>query len=246
MKAENKGRREAVPKGIADLHNHQFGQLAFGGRVIWDGAYGDCATELRWCTDAHGLGGVGDVVGNVVKGTDGGGFIGHKPDGHPQFGGWSRWNSVTHQSVYKDWLRRAVDGSLRLMVTPAVSKEYVRGIVNKGPGRTCNDMEAVDLQPAGAAKDVEAYIDAKAGGAGLGTVRGELPVLHVDAADVVRAQRTLSVVLACTLGRRPRSPPEGDKRAATGHRVHRPGTDRGEPAGDVGRPTDRSLQGASR
>src|SRR5690349_11149284 len=113
-----------MPNGFADLHNHQMGQLAFGGRVIWGGAYGDEATELTWCRDAHGLGGAGDIVGNVVRvmyGSPVGAILGHKEGGYPQFDGWPRWDSVTHQSVFEDWLKRAVDGGLRLMVMLAVN-----------------------------------------------------------------------------------------------------------------------------
>lgn len=42
------------------------------------------------------------------------------------FDGWPRWDSVTHQAIYEDWLHRAVEGGLRLMVMPAVNSEYMR------------------------------------------------------------------------------------------------------------------------
>jgi hypothetical protein len=32
---------------------------------------------------------------------------GHNVGGWPQFDGWPRWDSVTHQMVHVDWLERA-------------------------------------------------------------------------------------------------------------------------------------------
>ena len=93
----------AIP-GFADLHNHQFSYLGFGGRVMWGKAYGPPQESLGWCTEVHGPGGAGDVIGNVFKKMYGGNLIGHKVGGYPQFDGWPRWDSVTHQSVHEDWL----------------------------------------------------------------------------------------------------------------------------------------------
>jgi microsomal dipeptidase-like Zn-dependent dipeptidase len=56
------------------------------------------------------------------------------------------------------------------MVMLAVNDEFLCRKANRLPGRTCNDMEAVDLQLR-AAKDMEAYVDAKSGGPGAGWYR---------------------------------------------------------------------------
>ena len=32
------------------------------------------------------------------------GGSGHRVGGYPQYDGWPRWNSYTHQSMYEDWL----------------------------------------------------------------------------------------------------------------------------------------------
>ena len=117
------------------------------------------------------LGGVGDVIGEIMKGMYGGGWLpGHLEGGNPQFDGWPRWNSVTHQAVYEDWLHRAVDGGLRLIVMLAINSEHLAGKVNRAPGRSVGDMEAVGLQLA-SAKSMETYIDTKAGGPGKGWYR---------------------------------------------------------------------------
>src|SRR5215471_19180490 len=100
-------------KGFADTHNHQFAQWAFGGKMFWGNAYGDPAVELRHCDPSHGPGGRADLLGNAVRtltlGLPFTGTLGHKVGGWPEFDGWPRWDSLTHQAVFEDWLRRAVD-----------------------------------------------------------------------------------------------------------------------------------------
>jgi microsomal dipeptidase-like Zn-dependent dipeptidase len=183
-----------MAKGFADLHNHQFANLGFGGKAFWGAPYGDIAHELTWCTRVHGPGGIGDLLGNAIRKDYGGGVIGllgHKVGGHPQFDGWPRWDSVSHQSVFEDWLHRAVEGGLRLMVMLAVNNEFMCGKINKLPGRTCNDMEAVDLQLQ-AAHDMEVYIDEKTGGPGQGWYR--IVKTPAEAHAVIEAGK-LAVVL---------------------------------------------------
>jgi microsomal dipeptidase-like Zn-dependent dipeptidase len=155
-------------KGFADLHNHQFAYLGFGGMAFHGRAFGDPAQALPWCTPVHGPGGVGDIIGNLIKSTYGSPSAGHLVGGHPQFDGWPRWDSISHQAVYEDWLYRAVEGGLRLMVMLAVNNEVLCGMANRS--LSCNDMEAADRQLA-AAKVMEAYIDQKWGGPGRGWYR---------------------------------------------------------------------------
>ena len=184
-----------MPSGFADFHNHQFAELGFGGMAFWGGAFGDISQELPWCTAVHGPGGTGDLLGNTLRaiayGTGVGSILGHSVGGYPQFDGWPRWDSITHQAVFEDWLSRAVEGGLRLMVMLAVNNEFLCGLANKLPNRSCNDMEAVDLQLQ-AAKDMEAYIDGKNGGPGRGWYR----IVRTPAeAEAVIDQGKLAVVL---------------------------------------------------
>jgi microsomal dipeptidase-like Zn-dependent dipeptidase len=184
-----------MTRGFADLHNHQFAHLGFGGNAFWGRAYGEITAALPWCTSVHGPGGAGDLLGNVVRviayGTGAPGVLGHRVGGYPQFDGWPRWDSLTHQAVFEDWLFRAVQGGLRLMVMLAVNNEYLCGLANNAPGRTCNDMEAVDLQVQ-AAKDMQAYIDDVNGGPGTGWYR----IVYTPAeARAVIAEGKLAVIL---------------------------------------------------
>ena len=123
----------------------------------------------------------------------------HKVGGYPQFDGWPRWDNVTHQAMHQDWLKRAVDGGLRLIVVLAVNNEWMcstleaitpadqaRLVVDPAGGvallaakiadgalqtpEICKDMGAVDRQ-LDEARQMEAYIDQEAGGPGLGWYR---------------------------------------------------------------------------
>src|SRR5438552_18958746 len=124
-----------------------------------------------------------------MKQLYGSSFMGHKVGGYPAFDGWPRWDSVTHQAVYEDWLHRAVEGGLRLMVMLAINNEYLCGMAKSD--LSCNDMEAVDRQLA-AAKEMEAYIDNKFGGPGKGWYR---IVREPQEARTVMAAGKLAVVL---------------------------------------------------
>src|SRR5213080_2548336 len=112
--------------GFADLHNHQFAHLGFGGVEFFGSPTGPIDKTLPWCIGVHGPGGVGDIIGTFMKWSyGGGGFIGHLVGGYPQFDGWPPWYSVTHQTVHVDWLYRAWQGGLRLMVMLAVNNEWM-------------------------------------------------------------------------------------------------------------------------
>jgi microsomal dipeptidase-like Zn-dependent dipeptidase len=152
--------------GFADTHTHPFANLAAGGALFWGSAFGPIDAALGVCDPAHGWGGTGDVVGNIKAGFR----IGHHTGGYPNFDGWPTWNTLDHQQMYSDWIYRAYQGGLRLMVSHAVNNGLICSIVNHAPGRSCDDMEAVDLQIQ-AAKDMEASIDQQSGGAGRGWFR---------------------------------------------------------------------------
>jgi hypothetical protein len=174
--------------GFADIHNHQLAYLGFGGRAFVGSAFGDISAALENCTRVHGPFGSLDLLGNIVSFVYETG-IGHWNDGYPTFNGWPHWKSLTHQAVYEDWLKRALDGGLRLMVMMAVNNEEACQAVIQADGRTCNDMEAVDWQLA-EAKNMEAYIDRKNNGDGW----YKIVYSPQQARDVINAGK-LAVVL---------------------------------------------------
>ena len=136
-----------------------------------------------------GLGGVGIGVGAGLGAAIGGG--GHLVGGNPEFDGWPRWNNLTHQSVYQDWLFRALQGGLKLLVVFAVNNELLAEHIERAPGRTSDDMEAVDKQ-IDAAYEMQAFIDEQSGGDGQGWYR--IVKSPQQARDVINAGK-LAVVL---------------------------------------------------
>lgn len=154
--------------GFADIHNHQHANQGFGGKAFWGVPYGPVDAALPWCSSVHGPDGSLDTIGNAIRVMYTGNLgPGHPVGGNPRFDGWPRWNSVTHQTVHADWLKRAVDGGMRLMVMLAVNSEPLAGMANRADGHTGQDMNAVDHQLS-QARDMESYIDAQSGGAGQG------------------------------------------------------------------------------
>ncbi len=136
--------------GFADLHAHPMAHLAFGGVIFWGQPAGPIETALPWCTPAHGVGGTGlagqdgNVLMAFVEQTGYGVDIGHFVGGYPQCDGWPKFTSIVHQQMYIDWIRRAYDGGLRLMVAHAVNNEM---LANQYNGRApYDDKSAVEMQ----------------------------------------------------------------------------------------------------
>jgi microsomal dipeptidase-like Zn-dependent dipeptidase len=166
LKALKSGVKVSTPIwGFADTHTHPFANQGFGGKMFWGRAFGPIDKALAWCDVVHGAGGLGDLIGNAARGT-----LGHKVGGYPQFDGWPVWNTLTHQQMYVDWIYRAYQGGLRLMVAHAVNNGVLCALASKLDGRTCDDMENVQYQ-LDEAHAMESYIDAQSGGPGKGWFR---------------------------------------------------------------------------
>ncbi len=173
--------------GFADLHLHQMSNFGFGGQMLWGKAWGPPEHALRECNEVHGPGGTLDNVGRAM----GEQLSGHDTHGFGTFVGWPHATTMTHQQVYETWLKRAVDGGLRLVVMYAVNNPVLCGAINRAPGRTCDDMEAVRHQ-VDSAKAFERHVDAQAGGPGQGWYR---IVYSPNEARVVMQAGKLAVVL---------------------------------------------------
>ena len=130
--------------GFADTHVHLMSHLAFGKKAFFGEPDGPMSWALRDCAGYHGPGGIGwfGKGGSLFLGLFEGGF-GHYTGGYPNFDGWPRYTSKIHQQVYIDWLRRAFDGGLRLMVSLAVQN----GLLSREFGGSgYNDAGAIDEQ----------------------------------------------------------------------------------------------------
>jgi microsomal dipeptidase-like Zn-dependent dipeptidase len=179
---------DAAVFGFADLHTHQFANVGFGGKVVFGEAFsaGGVGAALPVCNNVHGFAGLGDIVDSALRES-----FGHPTGGHPNFDGWPLWRDYTHQQMYVDWVRRAYDGGLRLMVVHAVNNRVLCSVNGQLNGYTCDDMEAVDRQLQ-AAKDMEAFVDAQSGGPGKGWYR--IAYSAADARRIINAGG-LAVVL---------------------------------------------------
>lgn len=105
-----------MTRGFADVHNQQFANLGFGGKAFWGSPMGPLPGAVPHCKPAHGSAGLNDIMGNLMRTVAykaPGVGAGHLVGGYPEFDGWPRWDSVTHQSVHEEWLRVAVDGGMR-------------------------------------------------------------------------------------------------------------------------------------
>src|SRR6266550_437723 len=66
--------------------------------------------------------------------------------GYPDFSQWPVWNDITHQKMWVDWIRRAYNGGLRVLVALAVNNKTL-GDLTRGPGDLPDDdQQSADLQ----------------------------------------------------------------------------------------------------
>jgi microsomal dipeptidase-like Zn-dependent dipeptidase len=182
--------------GWADLHTHQFSNLGFGRKLVWGNAFSPAGIfdALPFCDAVHGFQGLLDPIGNILRtgspiathNTAGG-----SPTSDVQFDGWPAFNTFTHQQMYYEWVRRAFEGGLRLMVVHAVNNTLLCEINGHDPQFTCEDMDTVDDQLQ-MAKDLEAYVDSQSGGPGLGWYR--IAYSGTEARHIINSGR-MAVVL---------------------------------------------------
>lgn len=199
--------------GFADIHTHLFINEGFGGGGAFHGApFHRLGVEfaLPDCEPWHGQEGKRDIIDAAFSGkadlnfddllyvfTEGQirGF-GHETAGYPEFTEWPNARKArTHQAQYYKWLERAYLGGLRLIVELSTgSSVYCSLVVGVGAQEApygCNDMVSVDHSIA-AARGLERYIDAQAGGPGKGWLR---IVTTPEAAREVINNGKLAVVL---------------------------------------------------
>lgn len=201
--------------GIVDTHSHILSNFAFGGGGIFHGAPFHrlgVTHALADCAQFHGEMGRKDFFGYAfdTAGADGADFAAvlqdllvgelavdnHATAGYPEFTEWPNAPSrSTHQTQYYRWLERAYLGGLRLVVQHATTNSVICNMT-AGQGiqevrYACDDMVAVDriLEETYA---MERYIDAQAGGPGLGFFR--IVLTPAEAREVIAAGK-MAVIL---------------------------------------------------
>jgi hypothetical protein len=145
------------------------------------------------CPD-HSPGGYGAILEDAVSGHTPG--QGHDTVGWPSFGYWPRYNSLTHEQAYYEWLERAWRGGLRLMTNLLVDNGQLC-LIYPYKKHSCDEMETVYLE-AKRIRQLERYIDAQNGGPGRGWFRIITDPLQARA--VANAGR-LAVILGIEVSR---------------------------------------------
>jgi microsomal dipeptidase-like Zn-dependent dipeptidase len=193
-------RREPEPLfGFADTHVHFANHLAFGGYGVWGRPHaadpaltGDAAMAdaLPWCDGSRGHG-----PGGVLPSLEGVG--GHLVGGWPAFDGWPKYTTLAHQQAYLDWIRRAVDGGLRLAVCLATNSELVGTRMSEVQGAYLPvDDTSTMIRQLEAVQAMVDLLDTQAGGPGLGWM--QIARTPADARRIVAAGN-LAVVLGVEL-----------------------------------------------
>ena len=114
----------------------------------------------------HGPGGGNDLLNQVIPN----GSSSHGTLGYPIMDGWPAFDVLTVQQAYWEWLQRAHQNGMKLMVMLAVNNSVLCQLALHRTSFGCGDDGAVARQIQGA-KDLQAYIDAKSGGPGQGFYR---------------------------------------------------------------------------
>jgi microsomal dipeptidase-like Zn-dependent dipeptidase len=161
-------------QGFVDLHAHLMSHVAFGGKFIYGGVdagslvpidrngclYINAANEsdaLNQENMAHGGwgtdNGCGDPFREAVIHAFQEGLHANDPadttyhtSGPPNFATWPKWDDLTRQRMWVDWIRRSYNGGLRVMVALATNSKLF-GDLTRGPGDLPDDdMAAADMQ----------------------------------------------------------------------------------------------------
>ena len=135
----------------------------------------------------HGPGGSNDLLNQLVPH----GSPAHGVVGYPDMNGWPAFDVLTTQQAYWEWLGRAHQHGLKLIVMLAVNNSVLCQLAMHLNSFGCGDDGAVARQIQGA-KNLETYIDARAGGEGMGFYR---IVYSAEEARSAIAAGKLAVVL---------------------------------------------------
>lgn len=180
--AEDNYQNPAILSGYADLHTHLMSSLGFGGTTFLGTPYGHPALALQpdFSDDSdpqHAR--VHSAVERILQGDLLGGLLAtpHPAGGYnkePFY--WPNFNSPTHQTMYQDWIQRAYEGGMRVMVALAANGDFMFGGTDNGlpvhpslgtAKLPYDDSSVLAAQTAEVSKMVN-YIDQQYGGTGNG------------------------------------------------------------------------------
>jgi len=172
--------------GWVDLHTHPMVHLGFAGQLIHGGvdegsllpADTGCNKGVRATSMAQALSDDRPSHGgwNLVTfpcGDDLRQLLHHEfqsgnhalttaspANGFPNFDQWPKWNDITHQKMWYEWIRRARDGGLRVLVALATNNKTLADAMSGGSPITgtadgaTDDKSSANLQVA----EIEAFV----------------------------------------------------------------------------------------
>lgn len=147
--------------GWADLHTHPMSNLAFAGRVFRGapddvalmGVDSKCRQLVKATSMTEALGpdnSCNDIIRKSILGKISNGIgiapTGDNSAGAPAFADWPKWNDISHQKMWFEWLRRARDGGLRVMVGLAHNNKALAVSVAATGDPPVSDRDSADLQ----------------------------------------------------------------------------------------------------
>ncbi len=151
-------RADTAPKlfGFVDMHTHPVAQLAFGGQLFYGENDGDPRYALGSCNCVHNF--IADPTeycnpmnlyrNQMVDKIDHENNIipAHlkKEEGFPAFRNWPKYNSLLHQQMWIDWIKRAKEGGLRIMVALAVNNQTIADAAEVGGA--IDDLSSMNKQ----------------------------------------------------------------------------------------------------
>jgi microsomal dipeptidase-like Zn-dependent dipeptidase len=150
--------------GFADMHTHPMSYLGFGGKIMHGQPDGGPATPtsmaagLSDCKADHGGWGLDNTEGNywrqlMMMALDDAGPDPHREgwasDPAVQFRNWPVFTTIAHQQMWFEWIKRARDGGLRVMVALCVNNRLLAR-VSKGDkpidDQTVGDSQIAELK----------------------------------------------------------------------------------------------------
>jgi microsomal dipeptidase-like Zn-dependent dipeptidase len=162
-------RPDGTVLGFADTHLHITADQRAGGRVIHGEPFDRFGIARALGGDArdHGADGSLDVTGNLLR--TGLPFGTHSTQGWPAFTGWPVHDTNTHQQAYWVWLERAWKAGLRVVVAQTVEDDELCRI-EPLRAHSCDEPHTIALEVR-RLRELQAYVDAQAGGPGRGFLR---------------------------------------------------------------------------
>jgi microsomal dipeptidase-like Zn-dependent dipeptidase len=131
-----------ILKGYVDMHTHPFAQIGFGGRVFhgaMDGGDMDEILGKPCCKTHHGL-----ISMQAIKQMELGQHADSFHNQHYTYKTWTKYNDITHQHLWHEWLKRSWEHGLRVMVALTVNSRTLADAC--GGKKPTDDKTVADAQ----------------------------------------------------------------------------------------------------